>query len=156
MPTRPRRLRASSCSRRRRSATSTRALRARGHDAVVAVVRLPTTTFPRDWADVASPVPVTFGQMGKLEGKTQAHELLHLFGADDLYVLRDVDPEDDNDVMGGSCGRRASRVADQTAWAIGWLPTPPARVYATFDGDRDVGRPSRPTSPQARPGAERR
>lgn len=55
-----------------------------------------------------------------------AHELLHLFGADDLYDIARFDPHDTGDIMAlghGVC------VKETTAWAIGWSKNRPVRSY---------------------------
>jgi hypothetical protein len=60
-----------------------------------------------------------------------AHELLHLFGADDLYEIRNIAPDDVNDIMNAQCeGVGPTHIGSTTAFAIGWLPAPPARGYA--------------------------
>jgi hypothetical protein len=60
-----------------------------------------------------------------------AHELLHLFGADDLYEVRNIAPDDVNDIMNAQCeGVGPTHVGEATAFSVGWLPKPPARSYA--------------------------
>jgi hypothetical protein len=69
-------------------------------------------------------------------GYTTAHETMHLFGADDLYPLSKFDPHDAGDVMRASClGYGGIRVNEMSAWAIGWTPNRPDRVYG-FDTTR--------------------
>jgi hypothetical protein len=61
---------------------------------------------------------------------TVSHEGLHLFGADDLYRMRTVDPGDAHDIMAEACnGFRQATIGDATAYAVGWLATPPRRPY---------------------------
>jgi hypothetical protein len=61
---------------------------------------------------------------------TMAHEGMHLFGADDLYRVKKVDKRDSDDVMGEYCtGFAKAKVGDATAFAVGWIPTAPARAY---------------------------
>ena len=58
------------------------------------------------------------------------HELLHLFGADDLYEVRGVAPDDVNDVMNAQCdGLAPTHVGETTAFALGWTAAPPRRSY---------------------------
>lgn len=60
-----------------------------------------------------------------------AHELLHLFGADDLYEVRNIAPDDVNDIMNAQCeGVGPTHIGETTAFSVGWLPRPPARAYA--------------------------
>lgn len=113
-----------------------RALKAKGYAEVAVMVRLPTTKILREFATSADGdgLDVAFVQLsgeGAAPG-TYAHELLHLFGADDLYRLHDRDARDERDVMGGPCGGALQRatIADATAWAIGWRDAPPERPYA--------------------------
>ncbi len=61
---------------------------------------------------------------------TMAHEGMHLFGADDLYRVKNVDKRDNDDVMGEYCtGFLKAQVGDATAFAVGWLNAPPPRPY---------------------------
>jgi hypothetical protein len=58
------------------------------------------------------------------------HELLHLFGADDLYEVRGVAPDDVNDIMNAECdGLGPTHVGATTAYAVGWTASPPRRAY---------------------------
>lgn len=58
------------------------------------------------------------------------HELLHLFGADDLYEVRGIAPDEVNDVMNAQCdGLGPTLVGETTAHAIGWTAAPPRRAY---------------------------
>jgi hypothetical protein len=62
------------------------------------------------------------------------HEVLHLFGADDLYEVRGVAPDEENDVMNAECdGLGPTTIGATTAYAIGWTDAPPARSYAFSD-----------------------
>ncbi len=64
---------------------------------------------------------------------TVAHEGMHLFGADDLYRIKNVDKRDNDDVMGEYCtGFLKATVNDATAFAVGWAPAAPPRGY-NFD-----------------------
>ncbi len=113
-----------------------RALKAKGYAEVAVMVRLPTTRIIREFATAsdAAGLEVAFVQQPgqRMEPGTYVHELLHLFGADDLYRLHDRDARDEGDVMGGPCGGALQRatIADATAWAIGWRDAPPERLYA--------------------------
>lgn len=115
-------------------ATVTRALEGRGYAEVAVMITLPTRGF-REWAEPATQggvdmaflaLPETFtGQL------TYAHELLHLVGADDLYRLEKIDPRDALDLMSSqACTVGSTTVGEATAYAIGWLPSAPPRVYA--------------------------
>lgn len=114
-----------------------------GWSEVAVMLRLPTREIRREYAEPAREdgIDIAVVQLGQQPG-TYAHELLHLFGAADLYRIASVDPRDDDDVMGGACGGRAwtrSRIGDATAWAVGWRAKPPDRTYAF--GDQGGGRP---------------
>ena len=59
-----------------------------------------------------------------------AHEGMHLFGADDLYRIKNVDKRDDDDIMGEYCtGFLRAKVNDATSFAVGWRPAAPPRGY---------------------------
>lgn len=61
---------------------------------------------------------------------TLAHEGMHLFGADDLYRIKNVDKRDDDDIMGEYCtGFLRAKVNDATSFAVGWRPAAPVRGY---------------------------
>lgn len=115
-------------------------IRKTGYDNVAFFVFLPVKTSarsfavpsyrsaPKDYAEAAYLfVPTNdFGHFAV----TVAHEGMHLFGADDIYRIKNVDKRDDDDVMGEYCtGFLKAKVGDATAFAVGWLPTPPARGY---------------------------
>lgn len=62
------------------------------------------------------------------------HELLHLFGADDLYEIRGIPRDEANDVMNAECdGLGQATIGETTAWAIGWTAARPTRTFS-FDG----------------------
>jgi hypothetical protein len=114
--------------------------KAKGYDAVAFLVYLPQSTNARDfawYADRSDPhdypeLAILFPKRDELMhlSVTVSHESLHLFGAYDLYRLRDADPRDKNDVMGDYCnGFRQTTLGDATAYAIGWTDTVPSRSY---------------------------
>jgi len=58
------------------------------------------------------------------------HELLHLFGADDLYEVRGIGQDEVNDIMNAQCdGLGPTTIAETTAFAVGWTAAPPRRAY---------------------------
>ncbi len=60
-----------------------------------------------------------------------AHEILHLFGPDDLYEVRGVPRDETNDVMNAECdGLGPAVIGETTAYAIGWTTTPPPRSFS--------------------------
>ena len=62
------------------------------------------------------------------------HEVLHLFGADDLYEIRGVPADEANDLMNAECdGLGGTFIGETTAYAIGWTKAPPVRSFS-FDG----------------------
>jgi hypothetical protein len=118
--------------------------KARGYDAVAFLVYLPQYTTARDFAWYASKsdppddpeIAILFPQRDELLhlSVAVAHEALHLFGAYDLYRLRDTDPADKADIMGDYCnGFRQTTIGDATAYGIGWIDRAPKRPYAIID-----------------------
>lgn len=118
--------------------------RAKGYDAVAFLVYLPQSTTARDFAWYAAKtdptndpeVAIIFPKRDELLhlSVAVAHEALHLFGAYDLYRLRDTDPGDKHDIMGDYCnGFRQTTLGDATAYGIGWTNTPPDRPYRFVD-----------------------
>jgi hypothetical protein len=104
-----------------------------GYREVAVMLRLPTQHVLREFALPSDGIDAAIVQQtpSYAESGTYAHELLHLFGADDLYRVTEADPRDENDLMGGRRGRICdARIGDATAWAIGWQPSPPNRAYA--------------------------
>jgi hypothetical protein len=110
-----------------------------GYDQVAFLIYFPVKTDARDFAYSAyrsngdeaeaaflfSPTS-DFGHFAV----TVTHEGLHLFGADDLYRLQNLDKTDVHDIMGEYCtGFRQATINDATAYSIGWIDTPPARPY---------------------------
>ena len=100
------------------------------------MVRVPTKEVAREFAlwaeDDGIDTAIVQQTPSHAESGTYAHELIHLFGADDIYRLTKVDPADDGDIMGGRCVLlRDTRIGEATAWAVGWKASPPARAYAT-------------------------
>lgn len=127
-----------------------RALKKAGYDEVAVMVRLPTSQIVREFApwSEGDGLDVAFVQLHATatEPGTYAHELLHLFGADDLYRIHPRDARDDDDVMGGACGGmlERTRIGDATAWAIGWRAQPPPRAYAIGGRRAVAARAQRP------------
>lgn len=118
-------------------------VQARGYDNVALLVSFPSG--PKGIRDFAAPTGAK-GDASELayvlepdwnptsRSLVAAHELLHLFGADDLYEIRGVPTAEANDVMNAECdGLGATFIGETTAYAIGWTSTPPARSF-TFDG----------------------
>jgi hypothetical protein len=112
-----------------------------GYDQVAFLIYFPVKTEARDFAysayrsnaDEAEAAflfaPATITDFGHF-AVTVTHEGLHLFGADDLYRLQNLDKTDVHDIMGEYCtGFRQATINDATAYSIGWSDTPPARPY---------------------------
>lgn len=115
-------------------------LKSKGYDEVAFAVYFPTTVTVRDWASPAwwrttnraevcyifSPTKARFASFAVVV----SHETLHLFGADDLYRIVDIDSDDKGDPMDVSCsGYGGAHIGDATSYAIGWRTTPPPRKY---------------------------
>jgi hypothetical protein len=102
-------------------------LRGRGYDAVATALYLPSLQGEQDRALVDSDVALLrYPEALPSETFVYAHELLHLFGAGDLYDIRPFDSRDDAEIM-SSCDGIC--VGDVTAWAIGWSSQRPTRNY---------------------------
>jgi hypothetical protein len=112
-----------------------------GYDQVAFLIYFPVKTDARDFAysayrsnaDEAEAAflfaPATITDFGHF-AVTVTHEGLHLFGADDLYRLQNLDKSDVHDIMGEYCtGFRQATINDATAYSIGWTDTPPVRPY---------------------------
>lgn len=115
-------------------------LRKSGYENVALFVFLPVKTSarsfavpsyrsaPKDYAEAAY-LFVPSNDFGHF-AVTVAHEGMHLFGADDIYRIKNVDKRDDDDVMGEYCtGFLRAKVGDATAFAVGWQASPPVRGY---------------------------
>lgn len=102
-------------------------LRSRGYGAVATVLYLPSLQGEQDRA-LTGPDIAVLGYPEAIAAGTflYAHELLHLFGAGDLYNVRPFDRRDEGDVMASF---RGLCVGDVTAWAVGWSGQRPARSY---------------------------
>jgi hypothetical protein len=118
--------------------------RAKGYESVGFLIYLPASTQARDFAWRSSKsdrndepeIGILFPRTDVLDhlSVVVAHEGMHLFGADDLYRMRNADKGDAHDVMGEYCtGFKLTTVDDTTAYAIGWKSTPPARSYSIVD-----------------------
>lgn len=102
-------------------------LRGRGYGGVATVLYLPALQGEQDRALLGQDVAILRYPEAVAQGTfLYAHELLHLFGADDLYNIRPFDPQDGVDVMSSF---RGMCVGDVTAWAIGWSRQRPSRNY---------------------------
>ena len=124
-------------------------LRKSGYAEVGFIIYFPVSTEARDFAFMAyntqPPDDPELGFIFTPIGKnlstefghlsvTIAHEALHLFGADDLYRIRGLDKTDQHDVMGEYCsGFKQATLLDATAYAVGWIQTPPKRPYPFVD-----------------------
>jgi hypothetical protein len=115
-------------------------IRKDGYDNVAFFVFFPVKTTARNFAVPSyRSAPVDYPEAAYLFAPTtdfghfavtMAHEGMHLFGADDIYRIKSADKRDDDDVMGEYCtGFLKAKVGDATAFAVGWLPTPPPRAY---------------------------
>jgi hypothetical protein len=112
-------------------------LKARGYDSVAFLVHVTTKTTARNFASPeikkdAAEIAILFPNKDVLArlAVSASHESLHLFGADDLYTIRNVDTDDRNEVMHEYCtGFGKTRIGGMTAHAIGWRETPPIRKY---------------------------
>jgi len=74
-------------------------------------------------------VGIVFDAEPEQMGYTAAHEIAHLFGADDLYNLAPYATADAADLMRMNCPLSFVSVKDMTAYAIGWENERPARPY---------------------------
>jgi hypothetical protein len=62
------------------------------------------------------------------------HEILHLFGADDLYEVVGLAADEVNDIMNAQCdGLGPAHVGETTAYGVGWVDRPPKRAYGFSD-----------------------
>jgi hypothetical protein len=124
-------------------------LRKSGYEQVGFIIYFPVTTEARDFAFMAyntqpkddPELGFIFTPVGKSAAAefghlsvTVAHEAMHLFGADDLYRIEHIDKTDTHDLMGEYCsGYKQATLLDATAYAIGWITTPPPRPYPFVD-----------------------
>jgi hypothetical protein len=124
-------------------------LRKSGYEQIGFIIYFPVTTEARDFAFMAyntqpkddPELGFIFTPVGKSAATefghlsvTVAHEAMHLFGADDLYRIQHIDKTDTHDLMGEYCsGYKQATLLDATAYAIGWINTPPPRPYPFVD-----------------------
>jgi len=118
-------------------------IEARGYDNTGFLVSFPTG--PRGVRDFAAPTGAR-GNAAELayilepdwnvapRSLVATHELLHLFGADDLYEVRGVPPDEASDIMNAECSGLANAIiGETTAYAIGWSSVPPRRTFSFSD-----------------------
>ncbi len=118
---------------------------AKGYNEVAFFIHMPMDTQARDFAFAAlqsdnkdyAEAAFIFVPRGRDFGNfsvTIAHEGLHLFGADDLYRIRNIPPEESREVMNAYCtGFGQAVMLDATKYAIGWRKVPPVRPYPFTD-----------------------
>jgi hypothetical protein len=118
-------------------------IESRGYDNVGFLVSFPTG--PRGVRDFAAPTGAK-GRAAELayvlepdwnvasRSLLATHEMLHLFGADDLYEVRGVPADELDDVMNAECdGLAKTIIGETTAYAIGWIAAPPKRAFSFSD-----------------------
>lgn len=122
-------------------AQMTKELRAKGYDEVAYIIYFPAEARVRDWARpsggaraeigyVFSPLTTAFGDFSWVI----SHESMHLFGADDLYRVQNVDDDDKGDIMNAYCtGFARAHVGEASSYAVGWRTTRPARRFVFED-----------------------
>ncbi|MCW9017774.1 MAG: hypothetical protein OQJ89_12460, partial [Kangiellaceae bacterium] len=65
---------------------------------------------------------------------TQAHEMLHVFGADDLYSIKGAREYAVTDIMNYQSKKLSdSQIHPVTAYAIGWQKEPPKSPFKIID-----------------------
>ena len=95
----------------------------------------------RAYASVASDSQMEYCVGYTAEEDSLMHEILHMYGAHDLYYpeqLKTLSTE----ILGESCMNRANGIDPLTAYLIGWSEEPSAEVLSLFDSltltDRDI------------------
>jgi len=118
-------------------AQMTKELRAKGYDEVAFLIYFPAESKVRDWARpsggsraelgyIFSPLTTAFGDFSWVI----SHESMHLFGADDLYRVQNVDEDDKGDIMNAYCtGFARAHIGEASSFAVGWRPARPARRF---------------------------